>query len=78
MGAAVGATALIIDSAVWRQAGQLGDAATVTVVQLLQKVQVAVGASAPAAAVTSPAPVVVPNDTSKGKGDKNNGRDDDD
>ena len=75
------ATALIIDVAIWRQAGQLGDAATVTAVQLLQKVQVAaVGGSAPAIAATGPADVVPDGDQPKGKDkdDKGNGRDNDD
>ncbi len=84
------ATNLIVDVALWRQAGQLTDGATVAAIQLLQKVPgVAIAGSAPAVTAAPPAPtggspeVFVPTgDDLKGKPDKDkdkgNGRGDDD
>jgi eukaryotic-like serine/threonine-protein kinase len=85
---AAAATGLIVDVARWRQAGQLGDAATVAAIQLLQAVPgVSVAGSGPAA-VTPPAgnadrtpAVVVPDDPGRGGNgrgnDKDNDKDDD-
>ena len=54
-GAAGSATGVIVDIARWRQAGQLADGATVTAVQLLQRVPgVAAAGSAPAATAGPP------------------------
>ncbi|HVF14240.1 MAG TPA: serine/threonine-protein kinase [Acidimicrobiales bacterium] len=73
------AAALIIEVALARQAGQLGDAATLSVIQLLQKVQ---GFAAPAAApppTPNPATTIVVVDPVRGRGerDKDNEKDDD-
>lgn len=71
------ATALIIEVAGWRQAGLLGDGATITAIQLLQRVPgVTVAGSA---AATARAPAAGDADDLKGKPDKGrgNGRDDD-
>jgi hypothetical protein len=67
--APIAATGVIFDVARWRQANQLGDAATVNAIQLLQRIDgVAVAGSAPAP--TSPPAAAA--DDGKGKKDKKN------
>ncbi|MEA2828830.1 MAG: hypothetical protein QOG43_3269, partial [Actinomycetota bacterium] len=57
-GASTAATALIIDVAKWRQAGQLDDGATLGAVQLLQQVPGVVVAGSATATPTTAAQVV--------------------